>query len=558
LREAPFSLAPDPRFLFASASHSTALAQVAYALQRREPLVIVTGEIGTGKTLLCRTVLQRLPGKTFLSVISDPLLERDDLLKQMLEDFGVISKDRTRLTATSRHELVQALHAFLSSLAPIQAHAVVIVDEAQHLQPDVLEQIRLLSNIDDAQGTALQIILVGQTGLEELLARPELRQLQQRVSRTLRLVALNRDEVEQYVEHRVRMAGGNTAAVAKDDTDFAWDLLESVGTNQRVEFTADALDAVSQLSGGIPRVINLLCDRGLEEAYGSRLRVIDRRLIHAAARTLGMDVPATPITPASLHLVARRTETDPLQPGEPLTTIEPEMPLENAWPADETAPVEFADAPSRLSAAPKALKYAGLALLIAAAGAAILFGVREARPGVAAPVRTSPPASPATGSSSTPSVPATPAGGSPAQRGAAGIGTPAPSDATAPAAAAGSGVSGRRSGGARPAGSPARLGCLAAGDRRPLLFPHSRRGRTAAPRIRRGSRHPTHADRAVNSRGLVRLGSLPAGLERLFHHSSLRERALTQVAVDRIHDDAPHRAVADFAQELQRGQGIRG
>ncbi len=115
LSEPPFSLAPNPRFLFAGASHSAALALVAYALQRREPLIVVTGEIGTGKTLLCRTVLQRLRRKTFLSVIHDPLLERDDLLKQMLEDFGVISKDRTRLTETSRHQLVETLHVFLNS-----------------------------------------------------------------------------------------------------------------------------------------------------------------------------------------------------------------------------------------------------------------------------------------------------------------------------------------------------------------------------------------------------------------------------------------------------------
>ncbi len=194
LNKAPFSLAPDTRFLFASASHSAALAQVAYALERREPLVVITGEIGSGKTLLCRTVLQELRRKTFLSLINDPLLERDDLLKQLLQDFGVISKDRIKLTDVSRHELIQTLHAFLRSLAPIQAHAVVMIDEAQHLQPHVLEQIRLVSNIDDEGGTLLQIILVGQTDLEPLLSRPELRQLQQRVSRRFRLAPLTRDE----------------------------------------------------------------------------------------------------------------------------------------------------------------------------------------------------------------------------------------------------------------------------------------------------------------------------------------------------------------------------
>ena len=212
LNETPFSLAPNPRFLFESASHAAALAQVTYALERREPLVVITGEIGTGKTLLCRTVLQRLERKTFLSIISDPLLDRDDLLKQLLQDFGIISKDRTRLTNASRHELTQTLQAFLTSLVSIQAHAVVIIDEAQHLLPDVLEQIRLLSNIDDERGTMLQIILVGQSDLERLLSRPELRQLQQRVTRRFELRPLNADEVQQYIEHRLALARGGKAA----------------------------------------------------------------------------------------------------------------------------------------------------------------------------------------------------------------------------------------------------------------------------------------------------------------------------------------------------------
>ena len=118
LNEAPFSIAPDTRFLFASASFSAALSQLGHSLDRREPLVVVTGEIGTGKTLLCRAVLQQLRRKTFLSVVNDPFLERDDLLKQLLQDFGVIGKDRVKLTETSRHDLIEALHAFLRSPSP--------------------------------------------------------------------------------------------------------------------------------------------------------------------------------------------------------------------------------------------------------------------------------------------------------------------------------------------------------------------------------------------------------------------------------------------------------
>jgi general secretion pathway protein A len=364
LSEPPFSLAPDPRFLFASASHSAALAQVAYALERREPLVVITGEIGTGKTLLCRTVLQRLPFKTFLSVIEDPLLECDDLLKQLLQDFGVISKDRTKLAETSRHELVQALRAFLTSLARIQAHAVVMIDEAQHLKPDVLEEIRLLSNIDDTRGTVLQIILVGQTDLESLLSRPDLRQLQQRVSRRLRLEVLNRAEAEQYIQHRL--------AVARN----------GAGTTQGVEFTPDAIDAVSQLSGGVPRVINLLCDRSLEGAFASRVRVIDSRLIHPAARALGVE-PAGEIARA----------------------------------VDEAGPGDGADADARPTAVPRVTKYLVLAGSVALVGVVALFGVRSVRPPAAARV-------PA-GANTVTQKPA-PAAGTPAPA----VGTPAPAAGT--------------------------------------------------------------------------------------------------------------------------------
>src|SRR6266851_3018270 len=295
LHETAFSLAPNPRFLFESASHAAALAQVAYALDRREPLVVITGEIGTGKTLLCRTVPQRLERKTFVSLIDDPLLERDDLLKQLLQDFGIISKDRTRLTKASRHELIQTLQAFLTSLVPIQAHAVVIIDQVQHLQPDVLEQIRLLSNIDDERGTMLQIILVGQTDLERLLSRPGLRQLQQRVWRRFQLKPLNADEVQQYIEHRLALARGGRAPV---QAPAAMELEPATAQREEakagVEFTPDAIQAVSKLSGGLPRVINLVCDRSLETAYSFRLHTIDRPLINTAARALGIVQDSVP------------------------------------------------------------------------------------------------------------------------------------------------------------------------------------------------------------------------------------------------------------------------
>lgn len=317
--QAPFSLAPDPRFWFQSESHAAAFSQITYALERREPVVVVTGEIGTGKTLLCRTVLGRLERKTFLSIVNDPLLGRDDLLKEMLQDFGVLSRDRTVVTEASRHDLVHALQEFLSSLKQLRAHAAVIIDEAQHVQPDVLEQIRLVSNIQDERGTMLQIILVGQTGLERLLSKPELSQLQQRVSRHVRLDPLSEAEVALYINHRLSVARERhlqSSIPGADDLErelAAWE----ERTNSDATFTPEAVRAVGELSHGIPRVVNLLCDRALEAAYERKSRPVDAAVINAAARALDLfnaaqapafetpavaapasPAPATPMSPA--------------------------------------------------------------------------------------------------------------------------------------------------------------------------------------------------------------------------------------------------------------------
>lgn len=316
LNDAPFSLAPDPRYLFESASHAQALQQLTYAMERREPLLVVTGEIGTGKTLLCRTVLQRAGRRVFVSVIHNPLLERDEFLKQLLQDFGIVSADRATAAVTgSRHDLVHALEDFLSSLVALDAHAVVIIDEAQHIQPDVLEQIRLLSNIDAPDGTRLQIILVGQIDLETLLARPDLRQFQQRVSRWVRLKPLAEPELAAYVDHRLSVgrAGGSPLAGAGD---LARALSEWEGTvpDGGVSFSHDALAAVWNWSGGLPRVVNLLCDRSLEEAYARQVRTIDADVVAAAATALQLNAAAVSVPDALVPAAAppRKTASQPL------------------------------------------------------------------------------------------------------------------------------------------------------------------------------------------------------------------------------------------------------
>jgi general secretion pathway protein A len=449
LNETPFSLAPNPRFLFESASHAAALAQVAYALERREPLVVITGEIGTGKTLLCRTVLQRLERKTFLSVINDPLLERDDLLKQLLEDFGVISKDRTRLTKASRHELIEALQAFLTSLASIQAHAVVIIDEAQHLLPEVLEQIRLLSNIDDERGTMLQIILVGQSDLERLLSRPELRQLQQRVTRRFELKPLNADEVQQYIEHRLALArAGNAPSQTPGAKELERAMAEWEDTAAGVRFTPDAIQAVSTLAGGVPRVINLVCDRSLEAAYAFRRRTIDLPVINTAARELGMaqdSAPADSPVEALATAGTRQAEPDGFWPT--VTPFEPAAPDKPLPLADKTAPDPFG-APAPLARPTSSRRYLVPAIALVAVAVAIWLGERAARPPTA---QTSPPrseaAAPASPALTVPNpqpgpVPAS--GSATGPEPAAAAGTPAPPVATAPAPSAAAAASGER------------------------------------------------------------------------------------------------------------------
>jgi type II secretory pathway predicted ATPase ExeA len=434
LTEAPFSLAPDPRFLFASASISAALEQLAYALGRREPLIVVTGEIGTGKTLLCRAVMKRIPRETFLSVIDDPLLERDDLLKQMLEDFGVIAKDRSRLTETTRHELVEALQAFLRSLGSIQAHAVVAIDEAQHLRPDVLEQIRLLSNMNDEKGTLLQIILVGQPELETLLSQPELRQLQQRVTRRFHLEPLNREEVREYIDHRLALAR-NGASRTPGAAELAHELAAWSSVKRDAQFTDEAVQAVFEISRGVPRVINVLCDRSLEAACASNLRVVDAFGINKAAGELGLGslgtprvsseespAPARQPKPEHSFWVPAPSESRSAAPtGESLAT----------FAADEPVP---ADVPAPSRQRPKyVLLAASLALL---AFVAVWYGLRASAPSepwvsrpappvsrpqtpavAPAPHRsnasapsTAPAAAPATPPSVTPAPPATPAG----------------------------------------------------------------------------------------------------------------------------------------------------
>src|SRR5215510_4026595 len=212
--EKPFSLTPDPKYLFKSASHATALELLQYAIRRREGFVVITGDIGTGKTTLCRALLDQLDRRTFTALVLNPFLSEEDLLRLVLQEFGVVSRQelkRGRIAGVTKQELIEVLNEFLLSLRAIGAQAVLIVDEAQNLPLQVLEQIRILSNLETEKEKLLQIVLVGQSNLKDLLRRPELRQLDQRVSIRYDLKPLSAEETAAYVQHRLSVAGGGAA-----------------------------------------------------------------------------------------------------------------------------------------------------------------------------------------------------------------------------------------------------------------------------------------------------------------------------------------------------------
>src|SRR5436190_7247857 len=268
----PFSLTPDPRFLYRSESHDVALQQVWQAIRRKEGFIVLTGDIGTGKTTLSRTLLEQFDQTTFTALILNPFLSVEELLREVLLSFGVVSKDALksgRLATASKHELVRTLHDCLLSLVPLHGSAVLIIDEAQHLSTDVLEEIRVLSNLETNDQKLLQIVIVGQLNLLDILQKAELRQLDQRISIRCSLKALTREEVEAYVTHRLWVARGSTT----------------------VTFTPAAFDLVHAISGGVPRMINLLCDRALMVGCDKQTSRISEDHVVAAAAQLGQEIP---------------------------------------------------------------------------------------------------------------------------------------------------------------------------------------------------------------------------------------------------------------------------
>lgn len=261
-RENPFRLTPDPEYLFLSPNHQEALGHLLFGANEGNGVVVVTGEIGTGKTTLLRTLVGDLSPTTTLAYIFNPALSSSELLQTINTDLGLPG------TSPSKKELIDILNCFLLEQRRAGKRVVVIIDEAQDLEPAVLEQLRLLSNLETEREKLLQIILVGQPELGAMLAQPALAQLEQRVTVRWHLGPLNAKDTAAYVRHRVRVATEN---------------------REPLSFTPGALRAIYSATGGVPRLINVLCHRTLLVGYIQEKKQLDRAVVRQAAQELRRD-----------------------------------------------------------------------------------------------------------------------------------------------------------------------------------------------------------------------------------------------------------------------------
>lgn len=258
LDQHPFNATPDPRFLFLTPSHREALAQLMYGVQENKGFIVLTGEVGTGKTTLLQTLLKRLDATTAIAYIYNSTLPFEELLEYMLADFGIAKPGE------SRAQRLFALNNFLIERRRAGQNTVLLIDEAQNLDVPTLEQVRLLSNFESTTEKLLQILLVGQPELKVKLDRPELRQLKQRIGLRCRISPLTATETRDYIRTRLRIAGARHAQL----------------------FTEAAVQRITEYAGGIPRVINILCDHCLLVGYADQVREIDRDIVERGIQYL--------------------------------------------------------------------------------------------------------------------------------------------------------------------------------------------------------------------------------------------------------------------------------
>jgi general secretion pathway protein A len=261
----PFAVTPNPRFLYPARSHREALAALVYGVKQRRGFICLVGEVGTGKTTLLRALLERLDVSLRTVLITHTTLDRESLLRMILHDLLIPHASLIRV------EMIQALHDFvISELESGHFPPLLILDEAQNLDDEVLEEIRLLTNLEIGDTKLLQVILSGQPELEQKLARPKLRQLGQRIAVRAKLEPLNQEETVAYVHHRLNVAGAQNLNL----------------------FTRAALRTVWSGTGGIPRLINMVCEQALVNAFGANRDGVNEKLVEEAVHDLGLGQPS--------------------------------------------------------------------------------------------------------------------------------------------------------------------------------------------------------------------------------------------------------------------------
>ena len=262
LKENPFSIVPDPHFFFMSEGHREALAHFVYGIRSDGGFVLLTGEVGTGKTTVCRCLIEQMHENAEIAIILNPRLTVEELLATICDEFGIAYTEG----AGSIRRYVSRINDYLLDLHAKGRRAILILEEAQDLSLEVLEQIRLLTNLETNQRKLLQIIMIGQPELKETLSRPELRQLSQRITARYHLGPLLKEEVRPYIDHRLSVAGLTRGRLFPDAT----------------------LRRLFRLTGGVPRLINVICDRALTAAYAQGKDLVDpKTLITAALEVTG-------------------------------------------------------------------------------------------------------------------------------------------------------------------------------------------------------------------------------------------------------------------------------
>ncbi|MGB3211239.1 MAG: AAA family ATPase [Desulforhopalus sp.] len=261
LTEKPFAIAPNPRYLFMSELHREALAHLLYGISSEGCIILLTGDVGTGKTTVCRCLIEQLPATTDIALILNPKLSITDLLKTICEELKI----PIPATSPSVKTYIDQLNAYLLDAHSKGRNTAVIIDEAQNLDIEILEQLRLLTNLETNTNKLLQIVLIGQPELRHILNDPKLSQINQRITTRYHLEPLHTADITTYIQHRLAIAGSN---------------------NRNVLFSENAIRYVAKVSKGIPRIINILCDHALLGAYANNRDHVDLKIMKRATREL--------------------------------------------------------------------------------------------------------------------------------------------------------------------------------------------------------------------------------------------------------------------------------